>query len=44
MLSSIYDPLGMVSLFALEGRQTIHMLSLSQFAWDEPVDEDVQEK
>ena len=44
MVSSIYDPLGLVSPFVLEGRQIIHMSSLSQLAWDEPVDEDVQEK
>ena len=44
MLSSIYDPLGMVSPFVLEERQIILMLSLSQLAWDDPVDEDIQEK
>ena len=44
MVSSIYDPLGLVSPFVLEGRQIIHMLSLSQLAWDDPVDKDVQEK
>ena len=44
MVSSIYDPLGLVSPFVLEARQIIHMLSLSQLAWDDPVDKDVQEK
>ena len=44
MLSSIYDPLGMVSPFVLKERQIIPMLSLSQLAWDDPVDEDIQEK
>ena len=44
MVSSIYDPLGLVSPFVLEGRQIIHMLSLSQLSCDYPVDKDVQEK
>ena len=44
IVSSIYDPLGLVSPFVLEGRQIIHMSSLSQLAWDDPIDEDVQEK
>ena len=44
MASSIYDPLELVSPFVLEPRQIIHMLSLSQLAWDDPVDKDVQEK
>ena len=44
MVNSIYDPLGLVSPFVLEGRQIIHMLSLSQLAWDDLVDKDVQEK
>ena len=44
MVSSIYDPLGLLSPFVLEGRQIIQMLCLSQLAWDNPVDEDVQQK
>ena len=43
-VSSIYDHLGLLSPFVLEGRQIIHMLSLSQLACDDPVDKDVQEK
>ena len=41
-VSSIYDPLGLLSPFVLEGRQIIHMLSLSQLACDDPVDKDVR--
>ena len=44
IMSSIYDPLGLVSPIVLGGRQMIHMLSLSQLAWHDPVDRDVQEK
>ena len=44
MVSSIYNPLGLVSPFVLEGRQTIQMLCLNQFAWNNPVDEDIQQK
>ena len=44
MASSIYYPLALVFLFVLEGRQIIQMLFLSQLAWDDPVDEDIQEK
>ena len=44
MVSSIYDPLGLVSPFVLEGRQIIQMFCLNQLAWDDPVDEDIQQK
>ena len=44
MVSSIYDPLGLVSPFVLGGRQIIHILSLSQLAWHDPVDRGIQEK
>ena len=44
MVSSIYDPLGLVSPFVLEGRQIIQTLCLNQLAWDDPVDEDIQQK
>ena len=44
MVSSIYDPLGLVSPFVLEGREIIQMLRLNQLAWDDPVDEDIQQK
>ena len=44
MVSSIYDPLGLVSPFVLEGRQIIQMLRLSKLAWDDPGDEDIQQK
>ena len=36
--------MGLVSLFVLKGRQIIQMLCLDQFAWDDPVDEDIQQK
>ena len=44
MVSSIHDPLGLVSPFVLEGRQIIQMLCLSQLTWDDPVNEDIQQK
>ena len=44
MVSSIYDPLGLVSPSVLEGRQITLMLCLNQLAWDDPVDEDIQQK
>ena len=44
MVSSIYDPLGLVSPFVLEGRQITQMLCLNQLVWDDPVDEDIQQK
>ena len=44
MVSWIYNPLGLVSLFVPNGRQITQMLCLNQFAWDDPVDEDIQQK
>ena len=44
MVSSIYDPLGMVSPFLLEGRCVMQMLHHNQSAWDDHVDEGIQEK
>ena len=44
MMSSIYDPLGLVSPFLLEGRRIIQMLCHNQLAWGDPVDEGIQEK
>ena len=44
MVSSIYDPLGLDSPFVLEERQIIHTLCLKQLAWDDPVDEGIQQK
>ena len=44
MVSSIYDPLEMVSPFLSEGRCIIQMLCHNQSAWDDPVNEDIQEK
>ena len=44
MMSSIYDPLRLVTPFVLEGRQIIQMTCLNQLAWDDPVDEGIQKK
>ena len=44
MVSSIFDPFGLVSPFLLEGRRIIQILCHNQLAWDDPVDEDIQEK
>ena len=44
LISSIYHPLGLVSPFVPEGRKIIQMLCLSQLTWDDPVDEDIQQK
>ena len=44
MVSSIYDPLGLVSPFLLEDRRIKQMLCHNQLAWDDPVDEGIQEK
>ena len=43
MVSSIYDPLGLVSPFILEGRQIVQKLCFSKLNWDEPVNEDVKQ-
>ena len=39
MVSSIYDPLGLVSPFLLEGRRIMQMLCHTHSAWDDPADE-----
>ena len=44
MVSAIYDPLGLVSPFLLKSRRIIQMLCQKQLAWDDPVDEGIQEK
>ena len=44
MVSSIYDPLRLVSPLLLEGRCIIQMLCHNQSAWDDPVDKGIQEK
>ena len=44
IVSSIYEPLGLVSPFSLEGRRIIQMLRHSQSAWDDPLHEGIQEK
>ena len=43
VVSSIYDPFGLVSPFILEGRQIVQKLCFSKFNWDEPVNEDVKQ-
>ena len=44
MMSSIYGPMGLVSPFLLESKRIIQMLCHNQSAWDDPVDEGIQEK
>ena len=44
VVSSIYDPLGLVSPFILEGRQIVQKLCFSKFNWDEPVNEDIKQQ
>ena len=44
MVSSIYDPLGLICPFLLESIRITQMLCHSQLAWDDPVDEGIQEK
>ena len=44
MVSSIYDPLGLVSPFVLEGRQIIQKLCFSKFNWVELVNDDVKQQ
>ena len=44
VVSSIYDPLGLVSPFLLESRRIIQILCHNQLAWYDPVDEGIQEK
>ena len=43
VVSSIYDPLGLVSPFILEGRQIVQKLCFGKLNWDEPVNEDVKQ-
>ena len=43
-MSSIYDPLGLVSPFVLEGRQIIQSLCHNKYGWDEPINEDTKQK
>ena len=44
MLSSIYDPLGLVSLFLLKGRKTIQELCQDSFQWDHPIPENIKQQ
>ena len=39
ILSSIFDPLGLVSPFVLKGRKIFQQLCEQNVKWDEPVDE-----
>ena len=43
VVSSIYDPLGLVSPFILEGRQIVFKVCFGKLNWDEPVNEDVKQ-
>mgnify|MGYP001796176151 CR=1 FL=1 len=43
MLSSIYDPLGLISPFILQGRRIIQELCQGKFDWDERVSDDLAE-
>ena len=43
VVSSIYDPLGLVSPFILEGRQIVQKLCFGKRNWDEPVNEHVKQ-
>ena len=42
VVSSIYDPFGLVSPFILEGRQIVQKLCFSKFNWDKSVNEDIK--
>ena len=44
MLSSIYDPLGLVSPFLLKGRKIIQELCKGNFQWDDDIPEDIKIK
>ena len=44
MLSSIYDPLGLVSPFLLKGRKTIQELCEDSFQWDHPTPENIKQQ
>ena len=44
MLSSIYDPLGLVLPFLLKVRKTIQELCEDSFQWDHPISENIKQK
>ena len=44
MLSSIYDPLGLVSPFLLKGRKMIQELCKDSFQWDHPIPENIKQQ
>ena len=44
MLSSIYDPLGLVSPFLLKGRKIIQELCKDSFQWDHPIPENIKQQ
>ena len=44
VVSSIYDPLGLVSPFALEGKETVQQLCFDKLGWDELVNEKVRQQ
>jgi hypothetical protein len=41
-VSSVYDPLGLISPFILTGKQILKSLCLAGASWDEPVPDDVR--
>ena len=43
ILSSIFDPLGLVSPFVLKGRKILQQLCEQNVKWDEPIDEPAAE-
>ena len=44
MLSSTYDPLGLVSPFLMKGRKTIQELCKDSFHWDHPIPENIKQQ
>ena len=44
MLSSTYDPLGLVSPFLLKGRKTLQELCKDSFQWDHPIPENIKQQ
>ena len=44
MMSSIYDPLGLVPPFLLKGRKNILELCKDSFQWDHPVLENIKQQ
>ena len=44
MLSSIYDPLGLVSPFLLKGKKIIQKLCKDSFQWDHPIPENIKQQ